>query len=258
MIIQCPNCGFPGRVPEHAIGTPHNARCPQCRYRFELDANLPELSLLAAANPSLPGPHALASNGHGDPASSSYELKAITGDFPDRAGREPAAAVWDADDDVDFLEPDPAASVSRTAANSHSPVGARLPAPAGDGSSPRPTVSAGIMDPWYSQVLQVWGIVFLAWAAILLVRSLYVMVAPTQGHPSWEANIIPTVVAVLLLVPGAAGLFLLVDLGRYIRSLRPSPSGRSAGLTDSRPGRIELALRRFRRKRFTPLHFPSS
>jgi hypothetical protein len=258
MIIQCPNCGFPGRVPEHAIGTPHNARCPQCRYRFELDANLPELSLLAAANPNLPSPHALVSNGHGDPASSSYELKAITDDVPDRAGRESAAAVWDADDDLDILEPAPAASVRRTAANSQSPDGAWLPAAPGDGSSPVPTVTAGIMDPWYSQVLQVWGIVFLAWAAILLVRSLYVMVAPTEGHPSWEANIIPTVIAVLLLVPGAAGLFLLVDLGRYIRSLRPSPSGLSAGLGGSRPGRVDLTLRRFWRKRFTPLHFPSS
>ena len=36
MIIQCPKCGFSGRIPSYALDSPHNAKCPHCKFRFEL------------------------------------------------------------------------------------------------------------------------------------------------------------------------------------------------------------------------------
>src|SRR6516165_1522538 len=71
MIIQCPNCQFAGRIPGYAVDSPYNARCPRCRFRFELQAHLayPDHEMLAG------------SEHQGGPGSSSYELKAITDDF---------------------------------------------------------------------------------------------------------------------------------------------------------------------------------
>jgi len=69
-------------------------------------------------------------------------------------------------------------------------------------------------------MLQVWGVVFLIWAAMIVARSVFLPFVPGSGPTNpWDA--VSSVVSVLLLVPGAAALFLLVDLGRYIRGLRP-------------------------------------
>ena len=87
----------------------------------------------------------------------------------------------------------------------------------------------GPKDPWYSRVLQAWGIFFLLWGVAILGRSVYHLV--TADHFATAGrDIFWSVVSALLLVPGSAGLFLLVDLGRYIRNLSgQSPeSGESA------------------------------
>jgi hypothetical protein len=60
---------------------------------------------------------------------------------------------------------------------------------------------------------------FLIWATIIVVRSLLSLLARTDGQAAGN-EIVTEVFSVLLLVPGAAGLFLLVDVGRYIRDLR--------------------------------------
>jgi hypothetical protein len=75
------------------------------------------------------------------------------------------------------------------------------------------------IEPWYSRVLEAWGVFFLIWATIIVVRSLFFLLARTDGQAA-GAEIVSSVFSVLLLVPGAAGLFLLVDVGRYIRDLR--------------------------------------
>jgi hypothetical protein len=78
-------------------------------------------------------------------------------------------------------------------------------------------------EPWYSRVLQAWGIFFLIWALLILVRSVHSLL--TVGDIAAEGrDILSSVVSVLLLVPGSAGLFLLVDLGCYIRRLSRGPT----------------------------------
>src|SRR5262245_19994807 len=90
MIIQCPNCGFSGRIPSYALGSPHNAKCPKCRFRFELGALFLEPVLEMPVTQPNSG---LSVDGQGgDPVSSAYELKAITDDF----GPE---GEWDDPDD---------------------------------------------------------------------------------------------------------------------------------------------------------------
>jgi hypothetical protein len=61
-----------------------------------------------------------------------------------------------------------------------------------------------------------WGIVLLIWASIIAVRHLRLMLFPGDGLPN-GSEVITSVVAVLLLVLEAAGLFLLIDLGQYMR-----------------------------------------
>jgi len=62
--------------------------------------------------------------------------------------------------------------------------------------------------------------VFLIWAALIVARGLFLQFIPGR-EPTSRFDAVSSVVSVLLLVPGAAFLFLLVDLGRYLRGLRP-------------------------------------
>ncbi|MFO0891950.1 MAG: hypothetical protein U0790_22800 [Isosphaeraceae bacterium] len=244
MIIQCPKCGFSGRIPDYAIAGPHNARCPQCRYRFELGSYLADLSADDGGLRSLGELNGAGRNGHGDPASSSYELKAISDDF------QGVTATMEPDDfpdpDWDDLEGTDASATSRPLAKGPRAAVRSEEALSDDDPEPEadefPLAFAGTSDPWYSRVLQVWGVVFLAWAGMLLVRSLYLMASNLTDKPG-DADVIPTVVAVLLLVPGAAGLFLLVDLGRYIRSLRTA-TVRTTAPAPARTGPLATPARR--------------
>jgi len=230
MIIQCPNCRFSGRIPGYAVDSPHNARCPRCRFRFDLQALLADsvLGMVAESGPE-PGP-----------GSSSYELKAIT----EENGHAPPAAdthdPWQGDEEPDPFDDagliDPARGAYPTATR---PVKTSVPALADSKSS-----EVRAAEPWYSRVLQVWGIVFLIWAAMIVARSLFPQFVPVNGAPG-GSDVVSSAVSVLLLVPGAAALFLLVDLGRYIRGLRP-PDPRTASETASPVRAVSMRPRPWR------------
>ena len=149
MIIQCPSCGFSGRVPSYALGSPHNAKCPKCSFRFELRALLlePELGMPAIeGGPSL----SLEAQG-GDPGSSVYELKAITEDFG-------TASEWDSSEDPweDFPSTRPLEASERIAPGVSRATQASHPAvPPLSLANLESTPPAGTTDPWYSRVLQV-------------------------------------------------------------------------------------------------------
>ncbi|QEH37387.1 hypothetical protein OJF2_59770 [Aquisphaera giovannonii] len=215
MIIECPKCHFSGRIPSYALDTPYNARCPRCRFRFELNTLLAGAPDDALEAPGIDGLEAETGDGPaGDPGASSYELKAIAEEFD--AG--PSVA-----EDLDWRGDGHSADLAGVAASSGAPIDDR-----GD-----PTVAASgflgprwsASDPWYSRVLQAWGVAFLIWAALILGRSLQWMFA-ADGDASGPGHLVATVCCVVLLVPGSAALFLLVDLSRYLRrrTLAPEPS----------------------------------
>ncbi|MGA8350576.1 MAG: hypothetical protein WB773_22485, partial [Isosphaeraceae bacterium] len=144
------------------------------------------------------------------PGSSSYELKAITETHSVADSRDP----WEyAEEAIPFngsgdARVDPARSSLVTAA-----------APWETPALSLAVSDAAGAEPWYSRVLQVWGILFLIWATMIVARGLFPQFVPASG-PTSHPDAVSNVVSVLLLVPGAAALFLLVDLGRYIRGLR--------------------------------------
>ena len=82
MIIQCPNCGFSGKVPKRAFDIPHQARCKRCHHLFDLSRlvdvvpSMASPSWISGIDPAQAN-HAIADAS----SSSSYELKAITDDF---------------------------------------------------------------------------------------------------------------------------------------------------------------------------------
>jgi len=218
MIIQCPNCGFSGRIPRYAITVPHLARCLRCRHQFEPSSPLTDDPREDLAAPSSGAVFGGQGGGHGgDPGSSSYELKAIAEDPAIGIEVAGGAVPWDDEDDEAILNGDGLLL----------PKGAARP-PVASGITPLPhlrlasRLKHGPKDPWYSRVLQAWGIFFLLWGATILGRSAYHLV--TADHfASAGRDIFWSVVSALLLVPGAAGMFLLVDLGRYIRNLSDQP-----------------------------------
>ena len=210
MIIKCPNCQFSGRIPSYAVDSPHAARCPRCRFRFELHAHLadPDVVLLVESEPD------------DGPGSSSYELKAITdglgrtdpaADRRDPWGDNQAAVPFNGSGDAPL---DPARSSFLTAAAPRETPAPALAVP----------MTAGA-EPWYSRVLEAWGIVFLIWAAMIVARGLFLQFVPASG-PTGRSDAVSSLISVLLLVPGAGGLFLLADLGRYIRGLGPPPASK--------------------------------
>jgi hypothetical protein len=219
MIIQCPNCGFSGRIPKYAVAVPHHARCLRCRHQFELSSLLP-----GKPQEDLPVPSPEAAAGEsdtahgGDPGSSSYELKAITEDLATATEASEGGDPWGDQEDEVLLGGD-ARSFPKVAG---------IPAPApGITPLPRLHLASGLVhgakDPWYSRVLQAWGIFFLIWALVILGRSVHSLLTAAD-FTTGGREILSSVVSILLLVPGSAGLFLLVDLGRYIRGLsRQSP-----------------------------------
>src|SRR4051794_39887150 len=82
MIIECPKCQFSGRIPSYALDSPYNARCPRCRFRFELHTLLASTPDEALDDPGIEGLGTELGDGQaGDPGASAYELKAITEDF---------------------------------------------------------------------------------------------------------------------------------------------------------------------------------
>jgi hypothetical protein len=219
MIIQCPNCGFSGRVPKRVFDIPHQARCKRCQHLFDLNR-------LVDVVPSMPSPPSWIS--HLDPAqanhaladassSSSYELKAITDDFGLMKEAEDPEDEWPDRDHDPYRRA--AAKLIEASRQARAPEAL----PAGPRSLPQacqqPMALGSAIDPWYSRVLEAWGVFLLIWAAIIVGRSLLSLLARTDGQAAGN-EIVSAVFSVSLLVPGAAGLFLLVDVGRYVRDLR--------------------------------------
>ena len=221
MIIQCPNCRFSGRVPSYAVDSPHIARCPKCRFRFELLAILadPDVGMLAESE-SVTGP-----------GSSSYELRGITETHSMADSRDP----WENNEEA---IPSNGSGDARV-----DPARSSLSMAAAPWETPVPSLAvwdAAGAEPWYSRVLQLWGIVFLIWAAMIVARSLFLQFVPGSG-PTSRSDVVSSVVSVLLLVPGTAAFFLLVDLGRCIRGLRPpTPREASAPSTSAKPVSLNL------------------
>jgi len=225
MIIQCPSCRFSGRIPSSAVDSPHSARCPKCRFRFELNALFadPVVGMLSESELDR------------GPGSSSYELKAITEDLEQP---QPAADRHDPWGDEQGAVPSNGSGGDRV-----DPARSSISTATAPWETPAPSLSvseAARAEPWYSRVLQVWGIVFLIWAAMIVARSLFLQFVPGSGSTS-RSDTVFSVVSVLLLVPGAAALFLLVDLGRYIRGLRPPPP-RKARTTSSLARTVSQSL----------------
>jgi hypothetical protein len=217
MIIQCPNCGFSGRVPKRAFDMPHQARCKRCHHQFDLSRLVDAVSAMASPSwisgiDGAPAAHAIA-----DPSSSSYELKAITDDFG------LMKEVEDLDDEWPDEQHDPyrraAAKLIHASSQAVEPEALPTTPASLTPAFPQPTPPGSAMDPWYSRVLEAWGVFLLIWAAIIVVRSLFTLLSRTDGQAVGN-EIVSAVFSVLLLVPGAAGLFLLVDVGRYVRDLR--------------------------------------
>lgn len=73
-----------------------------------------------------------------------------------------------------------------------------------------------MVETWYPHLLRVWGIVLLGWAAVILGRDLLSM-AFSGGERQGGGQLISDVIAVLLLVAGAAGLFVVIEFSRSLR-----------------------------------------
>jgi hypothetical protein len=244
MIIQCPNCGILGRVPNDAFDIPRQARCKRCHHQFDLSRLVDTVSSMASppwisgVNPTR-SDHAFA-----DPSSSSYELKAITDDFGLIKEAE------DLDDEWPDEQHDPyrRATAKLIKASSQSLAPEALPTTSASlaPAYQQPMSLGSAMDPWYSRVLEAWGVFLLIWAAIIVVRSLLSLLALTDGQAAGN-EIVSAVFSVLLLVPCAAGLFLLVDVGRYIRDLRIHSTAAMVGQA-GRGGATPLPVRLLRLK----------
>jgi predicted Zn finger-like uncharacterized protein len=245
MFIQCPNCRFSGRIPDHALGSGQSARCPKCRFRFELRLvhYLPAVG--APFDSSFDGSGADDGTAiEGDAGSSSYELKAITDDFGAATGVVHASQSWgdridddhpDRDEIVDSAPPRFSGIAARSEARKGSLLSERrLEAPP----------SSGLREPWYSRVLQVWGVVLLVWAFVIMARSLLPIVSAGNGPPR-EGEATSAVISVMLLVPGAAALFLIVDLGRFLRRRLQAADRQEESSTTTGPATLNLRIKRF-------------
>jgi hypothetical protein len=224
MNIQCPQCGFSGRVPNYVAAVPHHARCPKCQFRFDigdLAVQIPD-SIDGAARHELR--HDL-TRPRLDPSSSSYEIEALTEDFSSDDEADRAGQDWD-DDWDGAIEPDDTGS---------KPLARPLALPrflrSGDGSAPDPTTgrergAASNATPWHFRLFHVWAIVFIAWAALIGSRAVLATILRDDDFLFSKATIWP-VASVVLLVAASAGLFLLMDLSRRFASApgaAPSPS----------------------------------
>src|SRR4051794_31282790 len=171
MIIQCPNCGFSGRIPRYALTVPHLARCLRCRHEFEPGSLVP-----GGTHAHAPAPPAGADFGPpgpgrgGDPGSSSYELQAITDELAASVRTVEGDDPWDSEGEEDRAVPGGKGRAFPKVA---------APPDGASGITPPPRLGLvsrmlyGPADPWYSRVLQAWGGFFLIWALAILGRSLH-------------------------------------------------------------------------------------
>ena len=234
MIIECPSCGFTGRVPSNVAAAPHHARCPKCQLRFnlgELVARVPE-AVDAGSRPDLR--HDM-TRPRLDPSSSSYEIEALTDDFSSDDDDE-RGAVDDWDDDWDDpIEPDEDAPSQATAVRSVRLPGFLLKEEESTRQSMigRDRATSPDATPWRFRLFQGWAILFIIWAALIGTRGILATIDGDQDFLFSAATIWP-VAAVVLLVTASAGLFLLIDLSRWFAA----PTGSTAGAVLSPPASV--------------------
>lgn len=182
MNIECPNCGFSGRVPGYVADAPHHARCPKCRFGFDIGD-------LAAAAPRPPGTLERAEAWIAPPSSSggsSYEIKALVGAWEDE--ERPTAPP----------SPKPPPTASAEAAE-----------PVADWRA-----GFGLVE-WRVRLLEGWAVVLLVWAALIGSRVAHAALTRSDEIVFSQALFWP-VAAVVLLVAAAAGLLLALELGRRL------------------------------------------
>lgn len=246
MIIECPTCGFSGRVPNYVAAVPHHARCPKCRQRFDL-AELVSQSPGAIEEGTRRDLRHDLTRPRLDPSSSSYEIEALTDDF-DSDDEQHASRSHEWDDDWDgAIDPDEDdAAVAPSAARAVKLPGFLL---SGAGSTREPMVerdraAATVATPWRLRLFEAWAILFIVWAALIGSRAILATVSRDQDFLFSTATIWP-VASVVLLVTASAGLFLLIDLSR--RFAAPTPDAvltPTPAVSSHRNGSIEPTVRK--------------
>lgn len=214
MIIECPQCGFSGRVPDHATLVPHQARCPKCRYRFDIGD--PDVQHPEPVEAVLADPRHDPARPRMDPSDSSYELDPIVVG-PD----DPWEGPWS-----DGPDQPPGTTADAVLAT-------RRPG----GRPPAWAVRAFRPSTVRIRIFQAWAILFLAGAAAIGVRT---AVAASRFDDdrflSWD--LLRPVAAIVLLVGAAALLCLSVDVSRRLARLTYGPN------PPSRPARADRTARR--------------
>jgi hypothetical protein len=179
----------------------------------------------------------------GDPSASNYELKAIT----DANGLHDEGLTgldrWDGHEDDEprsLAIRDPA----RTEWTASSGGVESVRTPAVERGRPDAAFDSGFIEPWYSQILVGWAMMLLVWAGLIAARSLYRLII-VEYTLARAYDVVLAVVAVLLLVMGAAGLLLLVDVGRQIRGARLPARRLGDDLSRQAAYSVYLRFRRF-------------
>lgn len=216
MIIECPRCGFSGRVPNYVAAVPHHARCPKCQFRFDLGE-------LAGESTTGAGAHDLRhdlTRPRLDPSSSSYEIEAITEGFSPDDEDERGSQEWDEDRDG-VIEPDAVATTAGATSTVDHP---RLAFHGEDPSAARLALLGSA--PWRIRLFQSWAVLFIAWAALIGFRAVLATISRDEEFLFSMATIWP-VASVVLLVTASACLFLLIDVSRRLATLADPSSSRS-------------------------------
>lgn len=208
MIIACPQCGFSGKVPDHAALAPHQARCPKCRCRFDIGdpgVQIPEPAGRADLRHDLTRPRL-------DPSDSSYELDPIVDGFE---------GVWDVPVGEEFEDAaEPAAVTAPAAVAGFRALDLRR-APAWMFWLFRPSA-------WRIRLFQAWALLFLVWASWIVVRTAVAASRLDDAH-FFSNDLLRPIIAVVVLVSTSALLCLSVDVSRRLARLTYGPHPPSAG-----------------------------
>lgn len=206
MIIACPQCGFSGKVPDHAALVPHQARCPKCRCRFDIgdpDVQIPEPVGRTDLRHDLARPRL-------DPSDSSYELDPIVDGFE---------GVWDVPWGEEFEDGE---AVPSPTATPHAAVSEVRP-------GPRNRVPDWVFRPfrpamWRIRLFQVWAVLLLVWAAWIVVRTAVALSRMDDSQFLSNNDLLRPIVAVVVLVSTSALLCLSVDVSRRLIRLTYAPT----------------------------------
>jgi hypothetical protein len=225
MLLQCPNCGRKGNLPDHLAPSEHTVRCRRCRARFSI---APSTKRTGAFPPGPPFK-----------TSGSTKSAQVGG-----VGRFSSEAFFSADDD------DPLAD-SPGLGDSHYDMPVVFDDDLGDSNAEVPTYrSPGasreeghpsgtfepassevfLTSPWYDNFIDSWsryhfftalgfGTSSLAVLGFLLVRALVAGQIMDSSITALIVGCVGTVAFLLLSVSATALIVLLVDLGRNLRRL---------------------------------------